>query len=122
MIDKDTEINTKCYVKSSMDYLLNSNKTIHLSIIDTYLDFVVAYSEPCNMEDEFIGIIIKNSLNHWKGQFQFCREDFVTLKEYHFPLADSDISNDKFPECNHEYVNVSFNQIKMACKYCGKDK
>jgi len=26
------------------------------------------------------------------------------------------------PNCNHEWVNVSLNQIKMACKYCGIDK
>ncbi len=24
-------------------------------------------------------------------------------------------------ECDHEYVNVSFNQIKMVCKYCDKE-
>ncbi len=24
--------------------------------------------------------------------------------------------------CNHEYVNVSFNQIVMACKHCGKSE
>jgi hypothetical protein len=25
-------------------------------------------------------------------------------------------------ECIHEYVNISFNRIIMACKHCGKNK
>ncbi len=24
--------------------------------------------------------------------------------------------------CNHEYINVGFTSITMACKHCGKDK
>lgn len=26
------------------------------------------------------------------------------------------------PTCNHEWVNISLNHIKMACKHCGVDK
>ena len=26
------------------------------------------------------------------------------------------------PACQHEWVNVSFNLITMACKHCGQDK
>jgi hypothetical protein len=25
-------------------------------------------------------------------------------------------------ECDHVYVNIGFNTIKMACKFCGKDQ
>jgi hypothetical protein len=25
------------------------------------------------------------------------------------------------PSCNHEFVNVSFNFVKMACKHCGTE-
>lgn len=24
--------------------------------------------------------------------------------------------------CDHEWVNVSFNHVRLACKYCGVDK
>lgn len=26
------------------------------------------------------------------------------------------------PSCNHEWVNISLNHVKLACKHCGIDK
>jgi hypothetical protein len=26
------------------------------------------------------------------------------------------------PSCNHEWVNIGFNHIRIACKHCGVDK
>ncbi len=59
----------------------------------------------------FIGELIETDFEYMK---KFIRQ--VTL---HFGSLYNSILSDS---CNHEYVNVSFNQIKMACKYCGKDK
>ena len=37
------------------------------------------------------------------------------------PYNKSNLTS-KNTECNHEYVNVGFTTITMACKHCGKDK
>lgn len=42
-----------------------------------------------------------------------------------FPYFTADqiavIENTRGPGCNHEYVNIGFTSIKLACKFCGKD-
>jgi hypothetical protein len=35
-------------------------------------------------------------------------------------LPDGQAHSDAAPSCAHEYVNVSFSRIVMACKHCGK--
>lgn len=35
---------------------------------------------------------------------------------------EEELSSPLPPGCKHEWVNVSLNQIKMACKHCGVDK
>lgn len=30
--------------------------------------------------------------------------------------------DDYYNYCNHEWVNVSFNHVTLACKFCGQDK
>lgn len=40
------------------------------------------------------------------------------IEEY----AHSTNAHNPGPECNHEWVNVSFNHVHLACKHCGVDK
>lgn len=50
----------------------------------------------------------------------------------HYPSIEEDSDKSEYTwgwespsyreECIHEYVNVSFNHVKMCCKHCGKSE
>ncbi len=46
------------------------------------------------------------------------------IKEGTIIVVDSYTDNEliNLSQCSHEYVNVGFTSITLACKHCGKDK
>ncbi len=97
MINKDTPIGTLCKLNKGFE------------------KHIVSYQGDGDANDTFSGILIESELFSTpiivgKILNGFGRERFNAIET---PLES---------KCNHEYVNVSFNQIKMACKFCGKDQ
>ncbi len=103
MIDKNTKIGTLVRWNES-------NKS-----------FIVRYdgdslSEHTIFHDKYFkGTVIQTDIQQYFNYIGL--EDDYFQRQYFDPVVNK---NESKPKCNHKFVNVSFNQIKMECLYCGQ--
>ncbi len=97
MISQETEIGTLC------QYNCDPSKKKH----------VVKYEGFGENINTFTGTLIESELIN--DPISMGQRISWWGREFFDPINDIESKS----TCEHKYVNVSFNQIKMECKYCG---